>query len=81
MNERTNPRTIQPGTPVYGSDGELLGPVESVAGDGTLRILTHEVPPMAIARVDDTGVHLHVAKAAFTAAPPATRDAAAAAEI
>jgi hypothetical protein len=71
---------ITPGMTVYGSDGEALGPIESVGGDGTIQVLTHAVPAMAIARVDGTGVHLHVAKAAFTAAPPVTRDAEAAAE-
>lgn len=74
MNEQTRAQTIRPGMSVYGSDGETLGQVESVGDDGYLRVLAHAVPAMAIARVDDTGVHLHVAKAAFAAAPPDTRD-------
>jgi hypothetical protein len=63
---------IKPGMSVYGVDGELLGPVEAVEDDG-IRVLTHSVPSAAIARVDDVGVHLHIAHAAFTAAAPATR--------
>ena len=80
MDERRNLDDIRPGMTVYGSDGEELGPIESVGNDGTIRVLTHAVPTMAIARADAAGVHLHVAKAAFAAAPPVTRDAAAAAE-
>jgi hypothetical protein len=80
MNEHTDLSKIQPGMTVFGSDGEKLGPVESIGNDGTIQVLTHAVPSAAIARVDSTGIHLHVAKAAFAAAPPVTRDAATAAE-
>jgi len=81
MNQHTIPGNVKPGMPVYGSDGELLGPIESISNDGTIRVLTHSVPSMAIARVDATGIYLHVAKAAFAALPPDTRDGATAAEI
>ena len=66
--------TIEPGMPVYGIDGGELGTVEAVDGD-TIRLLSHTVPATAVARVDDTGVHLHIARAAFAAASPETADA------
>lgn len=74
-------RDIAPGTPVYGVDGELLGPVEAVDEGPSLRVLEHHIPAEAITRVDDDGVHLQLAKAAFTAAPPVTRDDAADARL
>ncbi len=80
MNERENFIEIKPGTPVFTLDGKQLGPVESVGEDRCIRVLTHTVPPAAIERVDDDGVHLCLARAAFAAAPPITRDAAASAE-
>ncbi len=80
MQERTDLRDIAPGMPVYGFDGELLGPVESIPDGDHFRALDHLIPAAAIARVDGDGVHLRVAKAAFTAAPPATRDQPATAE-
>jgi hypothetical protein len=76
MNERTVPNNVNPGMAVFGSDGELLGPIEAISNEGAIRVLTHVVPAMAIAYVDSAGVHLHVAKAAFAALPPDTRDAA-----
>ena len=30
MNQHTIPGNVKPGMPVYGSDGELLGPIESI---------------------------------------------------
>lgn len=63
--------TIKPGMPVYGIDGESLGTVEAVEGDN-LRLLNHVVPTVAVKRVDESGVQLHIARAAFTAAAPET---------
>ena len=81
MEEEMMLSDIAPGTPVYGVDGELLGPVEAVDEGHSLRVLEHHVPPAAITRVDDDGVHLQLAKAAFTAAPPLTRNDAADARL
>jgi hypothetical protein len=80
MNERANLSDIKPGTPVYGIDGKQLGPVESVGEDHCIRVLAHRVPSAAIDHVDDDGIHLCLAQAAFAAAPPITRNTAAAAE-
>jgi hypothetical protein len=80
MNEQVNLTNIKPGTPVFTLDGKELGPVESVDGDSSIHVHTHVVPPAAIQRVDDDGIHLHLAHAAFAAAPPITRDTIAAAE-
>ncbi len=64
---------IEPGMAVFGVDGEKLGAVESVGQDG-IGLLTHTVPSAAIARVDDAGVHLLIAHAAFAASSPETRE-------
>ncbi len=80
MNEPTNTIEIKPGMPVFTLDGKELGPVESVNGDSSIHVHTHVVPPAAIQRVDDDGIYLHLAHAAFTAASPITRDTAAPAE-
>ena len=71
--EQTNTHLeqIKPGMPVFGIDGEELGTVEAIAGD-EIRLLNHAVPAIAVARVDATGVHLHIARAAFAAASPET---------
>jgi hypothetical protein len=75
MNERANIDDIKPGTPVFTFDGKELGSVESVDEDRCIRVHTHTVPQAAIERVDDSGVHLVLAHAAFAAASPITRDA------
>ena len=71
--EQTNAllEQIRPGMRVYGIDGEELGVVESIEG-GSIRLLSHVVPAVAVARVDEAGVHLHIARAAFAAASPQT---------
>jgi uncharacterized protein (TIGR02271 family) len=76
MSEGTNIDAITPGMPVYGPDGQSLGPVEAVEGQ-SIRVLNHIVPPAAITRVDRNGVHLHLALAAFAAEAPQTGTAAA----
>lgn len=71
--------TIRPGTVVYGADGDTLGLVEAVH-TGSIGVLNHTVPAAAITRVDAAGVHLLLARAAFTASQgPATTGAVAAA--
>lgn len=61
-----NIEDIREGMPVYGADGQSLGVVESVSGDG-LHIAGRQVPRAAIARVDEGAVHLHIASAALQA--------------
>ena len=73
-NENLDLSAIQPGMPVFGVDGVLLGAVESIDADHSFRVLTHIIPPAAIKHIDSEGVHLYLARAAFTAAPPATPD-------
>jgi len=73
-NLNTQLEQITPGMPVYGIDGELLGAVESILGD-SIRLSTHTIPAVAVARVDAMGVHLHIARAAFAAASPETSGA------
>lgn len=58
--------TIRPGTVVYGADGDTLGLVEAVHAE-SISVLNHTIPAAAITRVDATGVHLLLARAAFTA--------------
>jgi len=58
---------IEPGMVVYGADGEVLGPVEAVQA-ASIHVLRHMVPAAAITRVDATGVHLMLARAAFATA-------------
>ena len=60
--------TIAPGMVVYGADGAVLGPVEAVQA-ASIQVLRHMVPAAAITRVDAAGVHLMLARAAFSAAP------------
>jgi uncharacterized protein (TIGR02271 family) len=69
MSGGVNMGAIAPGMPVYGPNGEPLGVVETRDRSG-IRVLNHAVPAVAINRVDDEGVHLHLALAAFEAAPP-----------
>jgi len=66
MSEHVNLDTIEPGMVVYGVDGVKIGPVEAVHPEG-IRVASHEVPRQAITHVDTTGVHLQVARVAFTA--------------
>jgi uncharacterized protein (TIGR02271 family) len=66
MSESTSLERIDPGMPVYGSDGEQLGAVEAVNPTG-IRVASHDVPRAAVARVDQDGVHLQLAKVAFMA--------------
>lgn len=70
-NMDTQLEQITPGMPVYGIDGGSLGAVKSITGDA-IRLSTHTIPAVAVARVDETGVHLHIARAAFAAAAPET---------
>lgn len=72
MSEGINLDAIEPGMPVYGPNGELLGPVEAINNAG-IRVLNQSVPPAAISRIDGAGVHLQLAATAFAAAAPATR--------
>lgn len=58
---------IEQGMPVYGADGDLLGPVEAVHTAG-IAVRGHTVPAAAITRVDADGVHLLLARAAFATA-------------
>ncbi|MFN8516539.1 MAG: DUF2382 domain-containing protein, partial [Chloroflexia bacterium] len=60
---------IEPGTPVYGPNGELLGPVEAINRAG-IRVLNHAVPSAAITQIDGDGIHLQLAPAAFAALAP-----------
>ena len=73
MDENLDISMVEPGMPVFGIDGASLGPVESIDVDNNLQVLTHSIPPAAVARVDSTGVHLYLARVAFTTAPPETR--------
>jgi hypothetical protein len=75
MQGELDPGAIRPGMPVYGVDGVPLGEVEAVEPDRAIRVLTHKVPPAAIDYVDEAGVHLQVARAAFVARRPETREA------
>jgi len=72
MGAAVNLSAIEQGMPVYGADGEPLGPVEAVHAAG-IHVFNHSVPAAAIARVDAAGVHLLLARAAFAAVqePPA----------
>ena len=72
MEEILDLSAIKPGMPVFGVDGASLGAVESIDADLSLRVLTHTIPPAAVKRIDSAGVHLYLARAAFTAAPPET---------
>jgi uncharacterized protein (TIGR02271 family) len=69
MSQGSNLGAIEPGMPVYGPGGEPIGPVEAVDSAG-IRVLNHTVPPAAITRIDNDGVHLQLAYAAFEAASP-----------
>jgi uncharacterized protein (TIGR02271 family) len=79
MSEDINLSAIEPGMPVYGPDGEPIGPVEAIDAAG-IRVLNHAVPATAITRIDRDGVHLQLASAAFHAAPPMTTGVASTAE-
>jgi len=61
-----SPESIATGTPVFGVNGEAIGLVEATE-DESFRLRGHVVPRTAIARVDNAGIHLHLARAAFEA--------------
>ena len=71
MSEGINLGAIEPGMPVYGPNGEPLGTVEAIDSSG-IRVLNQRYHAAAIARVDNYGVHLHLAATAFEAAEPLT---------
>jgi uncharacterized protein (TIGR02271 family) len=79
MSEGNNLGAIGPGTPVYGPGGEPIGPVEAIDSAG-IRVLNRIVPPSAITRIDDNGVYLRLAYAAFEAASPMATGVVSAAE-
>jgi len=63
MRQYQNDASIVPGMPVFDAMGAALGPVEAI--DGTvLRVQGQNVPVEQIARVEATGVHLHLASTA-----------------
>ena len=66
MSERVNLQHIDPGTAVIGVDGVAIGEVEAVDESG-IRVAGQTVPPAAIERVAQDGIHLHLARTAFEA--------------
>jgi hypothetical protein len=66
MDEQINLAHIKPGTPVIGVDGVPIGTVEEVSQSG-IRVAGQEVPPMAIDRIEQDGIHLRLARTAFEA--------------
>lgn len=69
MDERRTLESVAPGTPVYGPNDEPIGTVEASDRAG-IRVLNQAVPGAAITRVDETGVHLLLGRAAFTTTGP-----------
>ncbi len=65
---------IEPGMPVFGVNGEPIGAVESREADG-FRVRGHAVPSAAIARIDSTGIHLHLGRTAFETLAPLSQEA------
>jgi len=65
MSEHANYASITPGTPVFDALGAALGPVQAINAN-SLRVQSQDIPMEQIARVDATGVHLHLARAANT---------------
>lgn len=63
MSEHANYASITPGTPVFDALGAALGPVQAINAN-SLRVQSQDVPLDQIARVDATGVHLHLASTA-----------------
>jgi len=73
MSQHVDHASITPGMPVFDALGVSLGPVEAI-DTAALRVQGQNVPVDLIARVDATGVHLHLASAAdATARADATR--------
>ncbi|HEY8597851.1 MAG TPA: YsnF/AvaK domain-containing protein [Thermomicrobiales bacterium] len=62
MSQYADHASIMPGMPVFDAMGASLGPVEAI-DTATLRVRGQDVPVNLIARVDTTGVHLHLASA------------------
>lgn len=60
MSQYPNYASIIPGMPVFDAMGAALGPVEAIDAT-TLRVQGQGVPVEQIARVEATGVHLHLA--------------------
>lgn len=66
MNETINLERVEPGTAVIGVDGVTIGTVEAVDEAG-IRVAGQNVPPAAIERVAEDGIHLYLARTAFEA--------------
>lgn len=66
MDEQINLEGITPGTAVIGVDGVPIGAVEAVSQSG-IRVAGQEVPPTAIERIGQDGIHLRLARTAFEA--------------
>jgi hypothetical protein len=64
MNDMSDLDAIEPGMPVTGIDGEMIGMVESVH-PASIRVADHEIPRAAIAEVTERGVTLRLAKTAL----------------
>lgn len=74
MGEGSSLSAIEPGMPVYGSNGESLGQVEAI-DEGGIRVQNSAVPTEAIARIDRDGVHLHLAATVFATSEHRTNPA------
>lgn len=66
MSQQPNYASIVPGMPVFDAMGVALGPVEAIDAT-TLRVQGQDVPVTQIARVEATGIHLHLASTAASA--------------
>lgn len=74
MSQQMNYADIKPGMPVFDALGAALGPVEAIDGNA-LRIQEQNIPLNLIARIDTTGVHLHLASTTPYTAPHETTQA------